>query len=202
MGDLMKQFKVAACLLLAGASTVVTPAPVLARSATPASAPSLTSATVRDASALKCQNRSIKSRANGRYVSAELGYGTSDSRYGMLRARATGVGPWEKFRICYNGRNYTIQSRHNGKYVSAELGYGTSDSRYGMLRARATSAGTWERFFITSCGTGCVLIEAANLKYVAAELGYGKTDSRYGMLRGRTPDVSYKIGPWEKFSVQ
>ncbi|WP_424887005.1 hypothetical protein [Streptomyces sp. XH2] len=37
----------------------------------------------------------ITSRANGRLVSAELGYG--GDTYGMLRARATAVGPWELF---------------------------------------------------------------------------------------------------------
>jgi hypothetical protein len=39
----------------------------------------------------------IRSTANNRLVSAELGYGTSDWRYEMLRARATSEGPWEEF---------------------------------------------------------------------------------------------------------
>lgn len=43
----------------------------------------------------------IRSRANGRdlWVSAELGYPTSDSRYGMLRARAATIGVWEQFDL-------------------------------------------------------------------------------------------------------
>lgn len=34
--------------------------------------------------------------ANSRYTSAELGY--TGSYYGMLRARSTSAGTWEKFR--------------------------------------------------------------------------------------------------------
>lgn len=38
---------------------------------------------------------SILSAANGRWVSAELGY--TGGNYAMLRARATAVGPWEQY---------------------------------------------------------------------------------------------------------
>lgn len=89
----------------------------------------------------------IKNLSNGRYVSAELGYTGVD--YGMLRARATSVGPWEKFVIENWGPNpsmYTIRSLANGRYVSTELGYG--GSRNNMLRARATSIGNWEKYLI------------------------------------------------------
>jgi hypothetical protein len=92
----------------------------------------------------------ISNEQNGRYVTAELGRTGVD--YGMLRARATAVGPWEKFTITRWGPNpsmYTIRSQANGRYVSAELGYG--GVRHGMLRARATSIGNWEKFFIL-CG--------------------------------------------------
>jgi hypothetical protein len=93
----------------------------------------------------------IVSNRNLRYVSAEVAYTGVD--YGMLRARATSLGSWEKFKIERWGPNpamYTIKSLRNGRYVSAELGYG--GGRYGMLRARATSIGNWEKFFIL-CGT-------------------------------------------------
>jgi hypothetical protein len=92
----------------------------------------------------------ILNERNLRYVSAELGYTGVD--HGMLRARATDVGPWEKFTIARWGPNpkmYTIQSQRNGRYVSVELGYG--GVRHGMLRARATAIGPWEKFLI-SCG--------------------------------------------------
>jgi hypothetical protein len=67
----------------------------------------------------------IYNEANGRYVSAEFGRTGGD--HGMLRARATSVGPWEKFRVERWGPNpnmYTIRSLRNGRYVSTELGYG------------------------------------------------------------------------------
>ncbi|MFF5113131.1 hypothetical protein [Streptosporangium sp. NPDC000509] len=191
----MKKLMVATSLVLAGVGTVAAPAPVLARSTTSGAASSLVTATGGEASAVKCQTRSIKSLANSRYVSAEFGW--SGDKYGMLRARATKVGPWERFSICYNGRNYTIKSLANGKYVSAEFGWSGGDR--GMLRARASSAGTWERFHIASCGTGCVSIRnlaVPSPSYVSAELG-NKGD-KYGMLRAR----GSKVGPWEKFRVQ
>jgi hypothetical protein len=88
--------------------------------------------------------------SNGRYVSAELGYGTSNPLYGMLRARATSVGAWERFTMVFidvNGSTYTAFRAANGLWVSAELGY--SGSEYGMLRARAGSIGPWELFGYT-----------------------------------------------------
>ncbi|MBA2729130.1 MAG: hypothetical protein H0U48_00005 [Euzebyaceae bacterium] len=39
----------------------------------------------------------ILALGNGRYVSAELDY--TGNGYGMLRARATGIGGWERFII-------------------------------------------------------------------------------------------------------
>lgn len=41
----------------------------------------------------------FRSAANGRYVTAELGYETGDARYGMLRARATVKDRWEQFEL-------------------------------------------------------------------------------------------------------
>jgi hypothetical protein len=94
----------------------------------------------------------IRSNANGLYVSAEIGYSSSDPRYGMLRARARTVGPWETFRwgfynsgTVYGYSNVLIAA--NGSYVSTELGY--TGSTYAMLRARPNqkSIGPWEQFF-------------------------------------------------------
>ena len=82
-------------------------------------------------------NLSIRSLANGKWVSAELNY--TGALYGMLRARADSIGPWESF---YGGNE--IQSRVTWKWVSAELQY--TGIRYGMLRARANSPGPWENF--------------------------------------------------------
>lgn len=154
-------------------------------------------ANAEDVTPAACSAVTITSLANGRLVSAEFGYGSSDWRYGMLRARATSEGPWEEFYVCFNGSNSTIQSLHDGSYVSAELGYGTSDYRWGMLRSRASSAGAWERYTFASCGTDCVTIQSSTSfhRFVSAELGYGSTDYRWGMLRARATTV----GAWERF---
>jgi hypothetical protein len=85
----------------------------------------------------------IKSVANGRFVSAELGWSGSD--YGLLRARATSIGPWERFRIP-NTAATSIRSMANGRWVSAEAGW--SGSRRGLLRARATAVGPWEVYTV------------------------------------------------------
>ncbi|GAB2723880.1 fascin domain-containing protein [Kitasatospora kifunensis] len=132
----------------------------------------------------------IRSAANGQYVSAELGY-TGD-QYGMLRARAGAVGPWEQYNLCRNTttNTYAIRSS-NGQYVSAELGY-TGD-QYGMLRARAGAVGPWEQFTFEPAANGYAIRSAANGQYVSAELGY--TGDQYGMLRARAGAV----GPWEQF---
>lgn len=84
----------------------------------------------------------IRSVANGRHVSAEISW--TGNRYGLLRARATTIGPWEQFRIPNSGLIKTIYSLANNRYVTAELSW-TGDA-YASLRARATSAGTWEHF--------------------------------------------------------
>ena len=138
-------------------------------------------------------NCALRSRANGLFVSAELG----DASYlqDMLRARATTVGPWEGF-VCHaiGSSSWGIQSRASGHYVSAELGY--PGVVYGMLRARATSFGPWEQYSFVPVGScSCYAIRAANGLYVSAELG--DPGLLTGMLRAR----ARVIGPWEKFDV-
>jgi hypothetical protein len=132
-------------------------------------------------------------------VSAELGWGGSD--YGILRARATQVGPWEWFTLCWWSSSdptktiYAIQSDANGKFVSNELGW--SGNRYGILRARATDIGPWEHFHIgvTCPGSICWWFESATIgRYVSAEFGWAGNDK--GILRSRAT----AIGPWEQFS--
>lgn len=133
----------------------------------------------------------LRSKANGRFVSAEFGWGGDD--WGMLRARATQIGPWEVFRFCTDGGGGTlIRNEIEHKYVSTELGWG--GDRYGMLRARAVNPGTWERFGIWPSGHIAISSDA-NGRWVSAELGWG--GDRYGMLRGRATD----LGPWELFEV-
>jgi hypothetical protein len=96
----------------------------------------------------------IKSLANNRYVSAELGLQGDD--YGLLRARATEIGPWERFRfvVISHAPNpdevvspwlIAIQSTANNLYVSTEIGW--TNDRYGLLRARSGSIGEWEQYY-------------------------------------------------------
>jgi hypothetical protein len=135
------------------------------------------------------------SYANGLAISAELGYAGGD--YGMLRARASAIGPWEMFGLWpLDPSNYTntwaIQSWDTGLWVSTELG--DSGSKYAMLRARANAIGPWEQYSLYELGGSLYAIQSrANGLFVSAELGYG--GSYYGMLRARASAV----GPWEQF---
>ncbi|MEV6487597.1 hypothetical protein AB0M20_03005 [Actinoplanes sp. NPDC051633] len=140
------------------------------------------------ARAAECYDVALFNEANRRWVSAEIGYAGSDN--GMLRARATAIGPYERFEICYlstDNYNFSLRSLANNRWVSAELGY--TGSRYAMLRARATSIGPWEKF------SGYAEIQnSGNHRWVSAELGY--SGSLNGMLRARAGT----IGPWEDWT--
>jgi hypothetical protein len=126
--------------------------------------------------------------SSGGIVSVELDY--AGYKKGMLRARSSSIGPWEKLRICRHENFQTIFSVAAQRYVSVELDYGGADE--GMLRARSTSVGAWEKFAIT-CAATCTIKSLANGRYVSAELAY--TGSGYGMLRARAD----KAGAWEIF---
>jgi len=106
----------------------------------------------------------IQSFSNGNYVSAEIGW--TGNSYGLLRARAATVGPWEKFRVLqghvnapdwlnYDYNVVAFQSVANGSYVSAELGWTGNQS--GLLRARPNqwTEGPWETFYMTWCVISC-----------------------------------------------
>jgi hypothetical protein len=132
-------------------------------------------------------------KGTDRFVSAELGYSGGDS--GMLRARATQIGPWELFDLCFDSAagSTLIRSEANGLLVSAEFGYTGGDN--GMLRARAAVGGAWEHFRLSihSDDNFYTLENAGNSILVSAEFGYTGGDN--GMLRDR----AWAIGPWEQF---
>jgi hypothetical protein len=136
---------------------------------------------------------SIRSNGNGQYVSAEVEYRGAD--YGMLRARAAGVGDWERFELVGDcAKRCTIRSLANRKFVSAELGY--KGYAWGEMRARADSGGTWEQFRTEGdCARGCALRALGNNRLVSAELGY--TGNGKGMLRARATSAS----AWEFFQM-
>jgi hypothetical protein len=184
------------CILLALTALFVGSS-VSASAATPVATQSSTPAgweLVRPGDAFAAAPATFRSRANGRYVSAELGYGGGN--YAMLRARARAIGPWERYDLRQTGAGaWSIRSRANGRYVSAELGYGGGN--YAMLRARATAIGPWERYDLyRNNRTGAWSIRSrANGRYVSAELGYGGGSN--ATLRARAGGV----GPWEQFNI-
>ena len=83
---------------------------------------------------------SIKSRVNGRYLSADIDAG------GHLNARAEHIDEWEKFWLSKRANDgyYVLRSCANMKYVSV-------DSHSGRVIARAGVAGEWEWLTITPC---------------------------------------------------
>ena len=87
----------------------------------------------------------IQSLANKRYVTVDLGYPTTDSNYGMLRATANSAKTSrEKFDVIRGAQGCMLRSVANGKYVSAEVSYPWVLN--GELRARASVPGAWEQF--------------------------------------------------------
>jgi hypothetical protein len=144
----------------------------------------------------RCTDRgTLRSEANGLYVSAELGY--SGGNYGQLRARAMSRGPWEEFQLCVNyGGTFSIWSNANARWVSTEVNY-PAGNQY-MLRARATQIGSWEEY-IPAPGPlqgYRVVMQSTwpSAGIVAAELGY--SGASYAMLRARASSA----GPWEQFT--
>jgi hypothetical protein len=137
---------------------------------------------------------SFQNGGNGDWVSAELGY--QEPWTGMLRARSSTIGPWEKWNWCYDSSTgkWSIQSNANGLWTSTEIGY--TNEHHAMLRARSSTIGSWEQYTVYCVfGHGFFAFWAnANGLYVSAELGYTGTD--YGMLRAR----SASVGAWESFS--
>jgi len=89
----------------------------------------------------------LKSKANDLWVSAEVGYPVRDYRYGMLRARSSSIGDWEKFDIPNIAAGVVaIKAKANGKWVSTEMRYINSDQY--MLRARSDQVSDWEKFMM------------------------------------------------------
>ncbi|GIF36788.1 fascin domain-containing protein [Actinoplanes xinjiangensis] len=145
-------------------------------------------AAVTGAADVPCwRDLTIKSTANNRYVSAEIGWNGGD--HAALRARAATPGKWEKFLVCRDaGTGVTkIRAQANNEFVSAELDY--AGARYGMLRAQAEKVGGWERFYSNSAPGGQFSFYTKDTKrWVAAETGF--TGRLYGVLRARATSVS------------
>lgn len=143
------------------------------------------------------QEWSIRSVANNLFVTAEISKVGADN--GMLRARNTSAGAWERFTLHNandsDGSTFSIKSLANGKFVSAEVS--TTGTYHALLRARSDTVGAWETFTLTDGGdsdpnTVAIWSVGANA-YVSAELNATGEDT--GMLRAR----SSSVGSWERF---
>ena len=144
------------------------------------------------AGASSCRTVALKS--GNYYVSAEFGWDGHGG--GMLRARATAIGPWEEFVQCDYGSYWVFEAAGASTitFVSTEKEYVQGD--YGMLRARTSEVGTWEQYTLVVVRSGVFALKArANNKYVTVERQY--VGDRFGMLRAR----SDSIGPWEEFQI-
>jgi hypothetical protein len=102
----------------------------------------------------------LRNEENGLYVTSEIG--TTGPQAGMLRARGTNTGSWERFYVVpQGGGQYALKSAANGLYVSAEFNYTGGDA--GLLRARSSTVGGWERFtFEKVGGTGDTAVPPAS----------------------------------------
>jgi hypothetical protein len=144
---------------------------------------------------VSCSHVSIKSTWTLKFVSAELG--NTGAFYGMLRARASTIGSWEKFYACYDdsSHQYTFKSDANGKYVEVALDAGGDLQNWLKATASSSASSTAKFTYVNPASDTPSLKSLYNGEYVSAEFGY--TGGETGLLRAR----SLSIGPWEQFEV-
>jgi hypothetical protein len=86
----------------------------------------------------------------GRFVSAEFGW--EGEFNGTLRARASYVDIWERFRIVPDStpavRSFTITSRANSRKVATNNGFPFGDTFYGLVRVSADQETSATRYYI------------------------------------------------------
>ncbi len=185
---------------LAGHPSTNPSAPLVGMSSTSASTVLSQSGVQPPSSPTECGGEGwIESEWNHRYVTAELGWeGGSEAGegwWGMLRARATEVGPWEEWQMCYNSHNgkYSLFSDANHRWVSTEIS--DNGNEYGMLRARSYSVGAWEEYTLDAFSDVFAFKANANGLWVTTE-EWGSPPPVYNwMLRARASE----IGEWQVF---
>ncbi|WP_190125489.1 hypothetical protein [Streptomyces inusitatus] len=102
----------------------------------------------------KGETITLRSEANGNYVTTERGY--TGSHRNLLRARGTTVGGWEKLQLVRQPDGYyALRAQKAGTdgmdvYVTAEKQDAGNDA--GLLRARASAVGSWEKFELEFLG--------------------------------------------------
>ncbi|HVK22855.1 MAG TPA: hypothetical protein VM677_15975 [Actinokineospora sp.] len=134
----------------------------------------------------------IRSVITGKLVSTEVGWGGDYN--GMLRARATVEGPWERYSFCHNISEgyWYIMAYGNGRFVSAEIGWSGED--YGLLRARASEIGAWEKFEVECDNNNTTIRSKANTLWVSTDLTFEN------LLRAGSDD--FWPGEWEMFRTR
>ncbi|MEU8881174.1 endonuclease/exonuclease/phosphatase family protein [Streptomyces hydrogenans] len=93
----------------------------------------------------------LRSEANGNYVTTERGY--TGGYQNLLRARGTTSGDWEKLQLEKQADGtYALKAATNDgyRYVTAEVQDPGADA--GLLRARGTSVGSWQKFQLVHLG--------------------------------------------------
>lgn len=158
------------------------------------SAPSASAADTGAIAKSAGQKWTLRSAANGKYVSSEIKDG--GNQWAKLRARSDSPGAWERFTLHTDDKGATVSLRYeaSGYFASAEIKDG--DTHSGMLRARGAKTGKWERFSLIPADKGTYALKSqANGLYVSAEVNASGGDS--GLLRAR----SKTIGSWERFAL-
>jgi len=138
-----------------------------------------------------CRIRAV----DGSYVSAEVA-GVGDG-YGVLRARASVSGAWERFRCeALPDGHWALRSRHNWRLATVDP---TAIASFtDVLRVRARTIGPSESYKVKPVAgcVGCVALRSVSAgRFVTAELG--ASEPWRGVLRARAD----RVGPWETFLV-
>ncbi|MEV6205671.1 hypothetical protein [Kitasatospora sp. NPDC051914] len=157
-------------------------------------------------------NFALRSWANGRYVSAELGY--PGDRHALLRARATSIGPWETFHKSSTSQFASYceepagdpdttycQVRTNG--ASGTGATGTTGTTYAWFDWSGRSSGRWT----SVSGSVCVTDTWANGRGVKAQIdvhkaGAGTTvNTTNYVIRGPYKDTGGSCSSWYTFTA-
>jgi hypothetical protein len=140
---------------------------------------------------------SLKSLANGKYVSAAINVTGEDAA--MLRASSDSKHTWEQFTLHTRdaGASVSFRSAANGLFVAPEIA--RTGNQEGMLRARSETAFGWERFLLVSQPqTGVYALKSVQSgKFVAVENSW--TGAYESLLRARSDSVG---GSWERFALE
>lgn len=140
-----------------------------------------------------CGTVSLMNVYTSLYVSVELG--TSTTWYEELRARATSVGPWEKFTMCINDSTnvFTLQSQANGLYVTTEEWY-DPPWQY-MLQADSSTVGQQQQFVLYNVNADYQWFTGSSGYLVSGDLNFSGND------RGVLIANRKSLGPWEEWVV-